>query len=155
MTVKSILYKVSWETTDNKKLIEITAGPPSDNAFVALISAKLGTVTAEPSITQPYSDRVVYLGIVDSSETFVQVKAGVYTNALFNSEIKLVDISQPTGSITFDSTSSVISPGKIVMDDDTMSDKTLDDDTMSDKTLDDDTMSDKTLDDDTMSDKNP
>ena len=136
LTVKAILYKVSWETSDNKKLIEIIAGPSSDNAFVTLISTKLGTVTAEPSITQPYSDRVVYLGIVDSSETFVQVRAGVYTNALFDSKIKLVDISQPTGSITFDSTSSVetVMGDKTMTDDKTADDKTMTDDTADDKT---------------------
>ncbi|WOV92763.1 MAG: DUF5011 domain-containing protein [Candidatus Nitrosoabyssus spongiisocia] len=105
LMAESTLYSISWKVSDGKKLIEIVAGPLSDNAFVTISSANVGIVTTEPSSSQPYTDRVIYLGQVGSDEKFVYIKAGVYANTFFTSEQKLVNISEPTGSVTFDSMS--------------------------------------------------
>ena len=83
LMTESTLYSISWKVSDGKKLIEIVAESLSDNAFVTISSANVGIVTTEPSSSQPYNDRVIYLGQVDSDEKFVSIKAGVYANAFF------------------------------------------------------------------------
>ena len=158
LMAESTLYSISWKVSDGKKLIEIVAGPLSDNAFVTISSANVGIVTTEPSSSQPYTDRVIYLGQVGSDEKFVYIKAGVYANTFFTSEQKLVNISEPTGSVTFDSMSALAqtSDGTMMssdtMDDTLMSSDTMDDTLMSSDTMDDTLMTDDTIDDTLMTD---
>ena len=143
LMAESTLYSISWKVSDGKKLIEIVAGPLSDNAFVTISSANVGIVTTEPSSSQPYTDRVIYLGQVDSDEKFVYIKAGVYANAFFTSEQKLVNISEPTGSVTFDSMSALVqTPDGTMMSSDTIDDTLMTDDIIEDTLMTDDTMND-------------
>ena len=142
LMAESTLYSISWKVSDGKKLIEIVAGPLSDNAFVTISSANVGIVTTEPSSSQPYTDRVIYLGQVGSDEKFVYIKAGVYANTFFTSEQKLVNISEPTGSVTFDSMSALVqTPDGTMMFNDTIND-TLMTNAMNNTMMTDDTIND-------------
>ena len=142
LMAESTLYSISWKVSDGKKLIEIVAGPLSDNAFVTISSANVGIVTTEPSSSQPYTDRVIYLGQVGSDEKFVYIKAGVYANTFFTSEQKLVNISEPTGSVTFDSMSTLVqTPDGTMMFNDTIND-TLMTNAMNNTMMTDDTIND-------------
>ena len=103
------LYEISWNTVNSEKIIETIIGPQSENIFTT-IDGKITDVTSTPSLIQPYLDRTIYVGSIDSYETFIYVRVGMDVNNLFSTINKYIDVSQSKGSIIYDSSPPILNP---------------------------------------------
>ena len=104
------LYQVSWNTCNNN-IMTVIAGPPSGGLGVKLRTAKSGLVTVTLAEDQPYTNKFVFEGQIEPSESFVMVQAEAISGRGAQIVQEYIDIKECFGTVIFEKEPSVpVSP---------------------------------------------
>lgn len=103
------LYQVSWNTCNNN-IMTVIAGPPSGGLGVKLRTAKSGLVTVTLAEDQPYTNKFVFEGQIEPSESFVMVQVEAISGRGAQIVQEYIDIKECFGTIIFEKESSVPVP---------------------------------------------
>lgn len=103
------LYQVSWNTCNNN-IMTVIAGPPSGGLGVKLRTAKSGLVTVTLAEDQPYTNKFVFEGQIEPSESFVMVQVEAISGRGAQIVQEYIDIKECFGTVIFEKESSVSVP---------------------------------------------
>ena len=103
------LYQVSWNTCNNN-IMTVIAGPPSGGLGVKLRTAKSGLVTVTLAENQPYTNKFVFEGQIEPSESFVMVQVEAISGRGAQIVQEYIDIKECFGTVIFEKESSVSVP---------------------------------------------
>ena len=103
------LYQVSWNTCNNN-IMTVIAGPPSGGLGVKLRTAKSGLVTVTLAEDQPYTNKFVFEGQIEPSESFVMVQVEAISGRGAQIVQEYIDIKECFGTVIFEKESSVPVP---------------------------------------------